>query len=228
MRIQNDEFMGWVHAGSLPKTMTHSHFNGTDDAVAFATTAAYEVLNKAVKHYSVVTQDKKLSPGERARSLKAGMDFMDDSVQRAKGVARRADEFVQERATAAKEKFIRGTLTDEFALSLAVQLRMLGKDNSTSITTLVMSDPRFIQAINRVPPAVSGLSSEKVKSFTEAAISQHAPDVQALLNTAEASGKTFDRLNRVNTELSLRIARDFDPEAFNQHNEIANLLNPGA
>lgn len=220
--INPTEFQSWMNAGQIPETMGMA-FNGADAGVSSACSAAFVSLNRAFKHYAAVTADKTLSPGERARSLKAGQAYIDRELTKAMSEAKTRADYFATQVSQEREKFVTGSLSDEFALSLAVQLRSFGNDAAS----VAMTDPRFVQALNRVPAAVAGLKTERVAQLTEAAIQQNAPELAARLESVKAGQATYERLERVAMELATRVSRAIDPAALARQNEITDLLKVG-
>lgn len=214
--IDQKEWATWVGKGSLPATLSVP-LNGSDPGVSEAVAGGFEVLNRAFKHYAAVTKEPSLSLGERSRAQAEGQRYLNGAVTRAVNAATSQFKELSERAARERESFTKGTLSDDMALALAVQVRTLGK-------SVISSDPRFAQAINRCPAAVAGLSDEDVKSYTNNAIEKHNPDLAALERSVALSRHGVQRLERVALHLAGQVEKSIDPDALAKNTEFRSLL----
>lgn len=215
--IDQKEWANWVGNGSLPATISMP-LSGADPRVGESVANGFEVLNRAFKHYSAVSKDPALSPGERARALAQGQTFINAQVGRAVNAATAQFKELSERATRERDTYVKGTMGDDLALGLALQVRQLGK-------TIISTDPRFMQAVNRVPAAVSGLDNEAdVAMHTAATIERHNPDLALLERSVAQSKVGVERLEKVALHLAGVVAQSIDKDALLKDSEFKSLL----
>lgn len=211
------EWNGWLAAGSLPSTISQP-MNGADPAVSQSVANGFEVLNKAFRHFAAVSEDPALSPGERARALVQGQTFLNREVNAAVNAATSQFRQLSERATRERESYVKGSMSDDLALGISLQIRALGK-------TIITSDPRFMQAINRVPAAVSGLENDAdVAMHTNATIERHNPDLALLERSVAQSRHDVKRLERVALHLAAQVDASIDRDILKKDSEFRSLL----
>lgn len=215
MNIDAREFAQWVGEGKLPQTL--GVFNGADSVVAEATATARETLDRCFKHYSAVSKETRLSPGEKARQLKEAQDFINGAVSRSVASANARMQELADRATRERDRFVAGSISDELAMSLCLQIRQLG-------STVITSDPRFMSAINKIPAAVSGLDDSQVRLHTDATIQRHNPALAQLEHSVAMSRDGVRRVEKVALHLAAEIDRNLDREALHREESFRSLL----
>lgn len=214
--IDHREWATWVGKGELPSTIG-LQLNGSDPTVGRSVEAGFEVLNRGFRHFAAVSKDPALSPGERARALAQGQTFINGQLTTAVNAARREMDALATRASRERESFVKGSISDDLAVALAIQIRTLGK-------SVIGSDQRFAQAIARVPPAIAGLTPEDVTMYVDDSIQRHAPELAALVRSVDLSRATVRRLEQTAMHLAAELDKSLDRDALKRDSEFRSLL----
>lgn len=205
--FNTEEFKQWFGKGSLPDTLSLA-FNGSSDHIKTSVEVSFKRVNAAFSHYAATMKDERMSKSERAKALKEGQDFINGELTRSLSNLRRLVDAEENEYSIQRKRATEDGISDEFALQLAAQIREIGGNNAD----VIISDMRFIKAINRVPAAIAGLTPEQVQKYTDSALARHMPDVVALGHSANAGARSVDRLDRVAMDTAGKVAESLNME----------------
>lgn len=220
MAFNPQELKEAVYKGALPDTWGMS-YNGTSPKVAEAVTGAFTATNAAFQHYAAVFKDERLSRSERAKAYAKGRDFVNSKVDAKVKSARAALESEEREYRTQREYALTAGMTDEMALSLAVQLRQVGGEGAFGVAG---SDFRFIQAVARVPAAVSGFTQEQVDSLLGVGFERHKPDIAALGKSVEMGRMSVDRAEKTFLDTAFLIGNSIDEDDLKAATALENYL----